>query len=69
MLQKNTVALFKPTSAGKRFFENILLTIHVLSQRAQQRRQLIELDDQQLKDIGVTRVDALQEYQKHFWQE
>ena len=31
------------------------------------RRQLAQLDDAALKDIGVSRVDALQEADKPFW--
>ena len=37
-------------------------------ERARQRRQLGELDDRLLADIGVRRIDACQESQKHFWQ-
>lgn len=36
-------------------------------QRAQQRRQLIELPDDRLRDIGVSRLEAIQEAQKPFW--
>mgnify|MGYP001816180435 CR=1 FL=1 len=36
--------------------------------RAKQRRQLSELDDRLLADIGVTRIDACQESSKPFWQ-
>ena len=32
-----------------------------------QRRQLIEMDDCQLKDIGITREQAEQEARKPFW--
>jgi uncharacterized protein YjiS (DUF1127 family) len=45
-------------------------TIRVLTvwrERARQRRALIGLDDRMLRDIGVTRVDAQQEYEKPFW--
>lgn len=31
------------------------------------RKQLLALSSQDLKDIGITRVDALQEAQKPFW--
>jgi uncharacterized protein YjiS (DUF1127 family) len=36
--------------------------------RATQRRQLNELNDRLLADIGVTRIDACHESRKHFWQ-
>ncbi len=37
-------------------------------QRAAQRRQLAELDDRALADIGRTRAEALAEAAKPFWQ-
>ena len=35
--------------------------------RAQQRRRLMELSDLGLRDIGVSRADAWEEYRKPFW--
>ena len=35
--------------------------------RAQQRRRLAALSDRSLKDIGITRCDALREIRKPFW--
>jgi uncharacterized protein YjiS (DUF1127 family) len=32
-----------------------------------QRRALLALDDRMLKDIGISRADALQEGNKPFW--
>lgn len=32
-----------------------------------QRRALLRLDDAMLKDLGISRVDALQEGSKPFW--
>ena len=32
-----------------------------------QRRVLLRLDDAMLKDLGISRVDALQEGHKPFW--
>jgi len=37
------------------------------SDRRRQRRELLELDEHLLKDIGVTRVDAEWEGRKPFW--
>ncbi len=31
------------------------------------RRQLMGLDDRQLRDIGISRCDAEREYRKPFW--
>jgi uncharacterized protein YjiS (DUF1127 family) len=36
-------------------------------QLAEQRRQLAQLGDAQLKDIGLSRADALQEAERPFW--
>ena len=36
-------------------------------QLAMQRRQLAMLDDAALKDIGLSRADALQESERPFW--
>jgi uncharacterized protein YjiS (DUF1127 family) len=35
--------------------------------RARQRRQLCELSDQMLRDIGLTRADVWAESSKPFW--
>lgn len=37
------------------------------SARAHERRMLLQLDERMLKDIGVTRVDVMQETSKPFW--
>jgi uncharacterized protein YjiS (DUF1127 family) len=34
---------------------------------AKQRRDLSQLTDEQLKDIGISRVDAMREASKPFW--
>ena len=36
-------------------------------ERVRQRQALAELDDHMLRDIGVTRVEALRECAKPFW--
>ncbi|TQV82340.1 DUF1127 domain-containing protein [Denitrobaculum tricleocarpae] len=41
--------------------------LETLIQRAVQRRQLRELDDSQLEDIGVSRAEAHREAVKPFW--
>lgn len=38
-------------------------------QRYRQRRQLLALDSAALKDIGISRCDAVREAQKPFWRE
>lgn len=37
-------------------------------ERSRQRRQLLSLDDQRLKDIGISRADAEVEASKPFWE-
>ena len=46
----------------------VMINLAQWRQRARQRRQLSELDDRLLSDIGIRRIDACQESQKHFWQ-
>jgi len=36
-------------------------------ERARQRKALAALDDRQLRDIGITRLDAARECGKPFW--
>jgi len=48
-----------PSAAWRRFF-------HILELR-RQRYALLELDDHQLKDIGISREQALREANKSFW--
>lgn len=44
-----------------------LVKINQYRQNAQQRKKLAQLPDYLLKDIGVTRADALKEAEKPFW--
>jgi uncharacterized protein YjiS (DUF1127 family) len=39
------------------------------AERARQRRQLAELDDYMLRDIGLSRADVASELRKSFWQQ
>ncbi len=45
----------------------LLRKIKLWHSRARQRRHLAQLPPEMLKDIGVTRVDALNEANKPFW--
>lgn len=42
-------------------------TAHLWWQRARTRRQLAELDDRMLMDVGLDRVEAGREAAKPFW--
>ena len=37
-------------------------------ERCRQRRQLMEMDDRQLNDVGITREQAIKEARKPVWQ-
>jgi uncharacterized protein YjiS (DUF1127 family) len=43
-------------------------TLYVWHRRARQRRELRDLDDRTLRDIGASRADADFESRKRFWQ-
>ncbi len=46
----------------------VLAMAGIWHQRARQRRQLAELSDRQLADIGISRAEACAEAEKPFWQ-
>jgi uncharacterized protein YjiS (DUF1127 family) len=54
---------------AKRPVATALRVLSVWIERARQRRRLAVLSDQSLKDIGVSRCDALHEASKPFWRE
>jgi uncharacterized protein YjiS (DUF1127 family) len=54
-----------PYVAGR--FARALDTVLLWHERARQRRQLLQLDDVMLRDIGVGRGGALGEASKPFW--
>ena len=65
---RTIVRIFKFTTIklqSKRLVEIVCLYV----QRAQQRRQLAQLDQRALSDIGLSRADALYEANKPFWKE
>lgn len=41
--------------------------VHAWQERAAMRYRLMELDERMLKDIGLSRADALSEGEKPFW--
>ena len=45
----------------------IAVLLHSCMERWEQRRTLLEMDDHLLKDIGISRGDALREGRKSFW--
>jgi uncharacterized protein YjiS (DUF1127 family) len=45
----------------------VVRLVAVWHERGRSRRALVELNDHMLKDIGITRLDALREASKPFW--
>lgn len=55
---------------GRRLFESLRAVGRQLLrwwQLAEQRRRLAMLDDAALKDMGISRADAIQESERSFW--
>ena len=48
-------------------FNRLLTLLKRLLRRYRTRKQLLELSDSALKDIGISRSDALTEAAKPFW--
>ena len=48
--------------------ERVVDRVHVWLRRAEERRQLLALDDHMLSDIGISRATAVGEASKPFWQ-
>lgn len=59
-----TAAPALPFRGGLRAARTLLQTWH---QRARERRELLQLDERQLRDIGVRAEDVLREAHKPFW--
>ncbi len=51
-----------------RLLGRVIKKFFALFARSKQRRQLAQLSDQLLKDIGLERTAALKESRKWFWQ-
>lgn len=47
----------------------VVLTCRMYAARSRQRKQLRYLGEHQLKDMGISRADALVEASKPFWEE
>jgi len=46
---------------------HIVMTLHIWQERARQRRDLLSLSDDALRDIGRSRADALREARQPLW--
>ena len=52
---------------GSGFFAQISETLHVWHERRHQRRQLAELTERELHDVGLSWSDVVFEAEKPFW--
>ena len=50
-----------------RGLHSLVKILHRCAQVSRQRRELADLDDRALRDIGISRVDADNEARRHFW--
>ena len=57
--------VISPSVLGR--FCALLTRLKAYREVARQRRQLAQLPDYLLKDIGINRADALEEAEKPFW--
>ena len=55
------------TSEANFSWKRVMKTYRLFSARSRQRRQLRRLSDHQLKDIGISRGEAINEADKPFW--
>jgi uncharacterized protein YjiS (DUF1127 family) len=70
-LQSATATLFGRTQARHTtpgWLARAIGTVQCWAQRVRSRDALAELDEQMLKDVGLTRADIVVESSKHFWQ-
>jgi uncharacterized protein YjiS (DUF1127 family) len=63
-----TQSLPLPSERTAQLQRSIRYTIAEWMRRAQQRSELVLLTDRDLRDIGITRLDAAAEASKPFWQ-
>jgi uncharacterized protein YjiS (DUF1127 family) len=61
-----TFSTWRPRRGPARFAAAFVM-IRRWIERTRQRRALAGLDDQMLRDIGITRVEAARECDKPFW--
>ncbi|MES9938119.1 MAG: DUF1127 domain-containing protein [Sedimenticola sp.] len=55
---------FPPTS-----FRNFMQEMRLWLMRYRQRKELLQLEEHILKDIGISRCEALNEARKPFWRD
>jgi uncharacterized protein YjiS (DUF1127 family) len=65
--QRGTISPRLASMSGSFSFKTIFATISLWSDRIRQRRDLAELDDFMLRDLGLSRRDVRWESSKPFW--
>ncbi len=56
-------------AASGTWWARLTQTLRLWSQRAAERHQLWDLSDSDLRDMGVSRADAVAEASKPFWRD
>lgn len=56
------------SSNVKRLVYRLIQQLELYSQRSRTRKQLLQMDADALRDIGLTQQQALQEGRRYFWQ-
>lgn len=67
-IENNQSVTFEPRKQEDKIIRKLLNKINHWRQNSRTRAMLATLDNDALKDIGISRVDALQESNKPFWQ-
>ena len=62
------VSIFDPVSAVHRGFASMAALSRIWHHNHSTRQDLANLDERALKDIGLTRADALKEAYRPFWE-
>lgn len=55
------------SESGEHVFSRTMKALSLYIQRHRQRKQLAQLDDRLLSDIGISRSQAHREYSRPFW--
>ena len=63
------VGRIDPVEMLKCRFVNLFTVVSTWHERAHQRRQLLDLDDRLLEDIGISREEALAKAARPFWRD
>lgn len=66
-MHRSNAALAPSVAAGLARIADEWQVVRLRLARQRTRRLLVELDERLLRDVGVTRVDAMREAAKPFW--